>query len=63
MDNGKEITRTLSCAAELSANHTRAKWELKMKPLEDAMKQWQVRLLNTPKQVERSEMVFHYKSM
>ncbi|CAC5364971.1 unnamed protein product [Mytilus coruscus] len=44
MDNGKEITRTLSCAAELSANHTRAKWELKMKPLEDAMKQWQVNM-------------------
>ncbi|XP_063424227.1 E3 ubiquitin-protein ligase DCST1-like [Mytilus trossulus] len=58
MDNGKEITRTLSCAAELSANHTRAKWELKMKPLEDAMKQWQAEGMYMNKVVNRVDSAF-----
>jgi len=43
--NGKEITRSLSCSVELSANHTRAKWKLKMKPLENVMDEFQVLLL------------------
>ena len=43
--NGKEITRSLSCSVELSANHTRTKWELKMKPLENVMDEFQVSLL------------------
>jgi len=42
--NGKEITRSLSCSVELSANHTRTKWELKMKPLENVMDEFQVSL-------------------
>ena len=43
--NGKEITRSLSCSVELSANHTLAKWKLKMKPLENVMDEFQVSLL------------------
>lgn len=35
--NGKEVTRSLSCAAELVLNHTMSKWELRLKPVGDIL--------------------------
>ena len=54
--NGKEITRSLSCATELAANHTAAKWELKMKPLGDVMQQFQVKHVNLYKKCRPSKL-------
>lgn len=40
--NGREVTRSLSCATELIANHSHSKWELRMKPIQGIMMDLQV---------------------
>ncbi|KAK3095264.1 hypothetical protein FSP39_012345, partial [Pinctada imbricata] len=39
--NGREVARSLSCTRELSSNFSKARWELKKKPLGDVMQQFQ----------------------
>ncbi|XP_055955232.1 E3 ubiquitin-protein ligase DCST1 [Patella vulgata] len=41
MNNAQEVTGSLSCITELLANHTASKWELRLKPLGDSLKELQ----------------------
>ncbi|XP_053401543.1 E3 ubiquitin-protein ligase DCST1-like isoform X2 [Mercenaria mercenaria] len=38
VDNAQDITRSLTCAAQLSANHTKAKWKFRLQPVGNVMK-------------------------
>ncbi|KAL4235199.1 DC-STAMP domain-containing protein [Mactra antiquata] len=38
VDNTQDITRSLTCSAELSANHTAAKWKFRLQPVGNVMK-------------------------
>ncbi|XP_052818331.1 E3 ubiquitin-protein ligase DCST1-like [Mya arenaria] len=41
VDNAQDITRSLTCAAELSANQTAAKWKFRLKPVGNVLKDMQ----------------------
>ncbi|XP_060569051.1 E3 ubiquitin-protein ligase DCST1-like [Ruditapes philippinarum] len=38
VDNAQDITRSLTCAAQLAANHTKAKWKFRLQPVGNVMK-------------------------
>ena len=42
IDNAQDITRSLSCASELIANHTATKWKFRMQPVGNVLKDMQV---------------------
>jgi len=42
VDNAQDITRSMTCAAELSANQSATKWKFRLKPLENVMKDMRV---------------------
>ena len=44
MDNAQDITRSLTCAAELVANHTATKWKFRLQPVGNVLKDMQVRV-------------------
>lgn len=41
VDNLREVTRSMSCLAQLLANHTMAKWKLRLSPLKGAVEELQ----------------------
>nr|KAG5704788.1 hypothetical protein BaRGS_015171 [Batillaria attramentaria] len=41
IDNFREVARSLSCMAQLLANHTLTKWKLRLSPLKDAIEELQ----------------------
>ena len=51
MDNAQDITRSLTCAATLAANHTAAKWQLRLKPIDNLMSDMKVILSNVRKHI------------
>ena len=42
IDNAQDITRSLTCAAELVANHTATKWKFRLQPVGNVLKDMQV---------------------
>ncbi|KAJ8306722.1 hypothetical protein KUTeg_015763 [Tegillarca granosa] len=55
MINGKEVTRSITCATELVVNHSVTKWGLRMKPLTNIRK-----TVNEDKMKERTRKVDGY---
>ena len=59
IDNAQDITRSLSCASELIANHTAAKWKFRMQPVGNVLKDMQVCTISILSWV-RVENMFKY---
>ncbi|XP_060080290.1 E3 ubiquitin-protein ligase DCST1-like [Ylistrum balloti] len=56
--NGHEVARSLGCTTELLANHTKARWDLTMKPIGRVMEEFQTEGMLINKVVKRVDDAF-----